>query len=29
VTDHAANTMDARIYVMDSTGRVACLEPIP
>jgi len=29
VTDHAANTIDARIYLMDSTGRVTCLEPIP
>ena len=29
VTEHAANTMDARIYLMDSTGGVACLEPIP
>jgi outer membrane protein assembly factor BamB len=28
VTDHAANTADARIYLMDSTGRVTCLEPI-
>jgi outer membrane protein assembly factor BamB len=28
VTDHAANTTDARIYLMDETGRVACLEPI-
>ncbi len=29
VTHHAANTMDARIYLMDDTGRVTCLEPIP
>jgi outer membrane protein assembly factor BamB len=29
VTDHAANTMDARIYLTDDTGRVTCLEPIP
>jgi outer membrane protein assembly factor BamB len=29
VTDHAANTMDARIYLMDGTGRVTCLEPMP
>ncbi len=29
VTDHAANTIDARIYLMDSTGRVTCLEPMP
>ena len=29
VTDHAANTTDARIYLMDGTGRVTCLEPIP
>ena len=28
VTKHAANTTDARIYIMDETGRVACLEPI-
>lgn len=28
VTEHAANTMDVRIYVMDETGRVLCLEPI-
>ena len=28
VTDHAANTTDARIYLMDGTGRVTCLEPI-
>ena len=28
VTNHAANTTDARIYLMDETGRVACLEPI-
>jgi hypothetical protein len=27
VTKHAANTTDARIYLMDETGRVACLEP--
>ena len=27
VTDHAANTTDARIYIMDGTGRVTCLEP--
>jgi outer membrane protein assembly factor BamB len=27
VTDHAANTMDARIYIADENGRVACLEP--
>ncbi len=27
VTDHAANTADARIYIADETGRVACLEP--
>ncbi len=27
VAHHAANTMDARIYIMDGTGRVACLEP--
>jgi outer membrane protein assembly factor BamB len=29
VTDHAANTVDARIYLTDGTGRVTCLEPIP
>jgi outer membrane protein assembly factor BamB len=29
VTDHAANTVDARIYLTDDTGRVTCLEPIP
>jgi hypothetical protein len=29
VTDHAANTIDARIYLMDRTGRVTCLEPMP
>ncbi len=29
VTNHAANTTDARIYLMDDTGRVICLEPIP
>ncbi|MCL5280774.1 MAG: PQQ-binding-like beta-propeller repeat protein [Planctomycetes bacterium] len=29
VTDHAANTMDARIYLTDDTGRVTCLEPMP
>jgi outer membrane protein assembly factor BamB len=28
VTDHAANTADAKIYLMDETGRVTCLEPI-
>jgi outer membrane protein assembly factor BamB len=28
VTDHAANTTDARIYIMDGIGRVTCLEPI-
>ncbi|MCX5646902.1 MAG: PQQ-binding-like beta-propeller repeat protein [Phycisphaerae bacterium] len=28
VTDHAANTTDARIYLMDGAGRVTCLEPI-
>jgi outer membrane protein assembly factor BamB len=28
VTDHAANTTDARIYLVDGTGRVTCLEPI-
>lgn len=27
VTDHAANTTDARIYIADENGRVACLEP--
>jgi outer membrane protein assembly factor BamB len=27
VTDHAANTTDAKIYLMDETGRVTCLEP--
>lgn len=27
VVYHAANTTDARIYVADETGRVACLEP--
>ena len=27
VTDHAANTTDAQIYIMDGTGRVTCLEP--
>jgi len=27
VTEHAANTTEARIYVMDETGRVVCLEP--
>jgi outer membrane protein assembly factor BamB len=27
VTNHAANTTDARIYIMDETGRVVCLEP--
>jgi outer membrane protein assembly factor BamB len=27
VTDHAANTTDAQIYIADETGRVACLEP--
>jgi outer membrane protein assembly factor BamB len=27
VTDHAANTMDARIYIADESGQVACLEP--
>lgn len=27
VTHHAANTADAKIYIMDETGRVACLEP--
>jgi outer membrane protein assembly factor BamB len=27
VTRHAANTADRRIYIMDETGRVACLEP--
>jgi hypothetical protein len=27
VTGHAANTIDARIYLMDGTGRVTCLEP--
>ncbi len=27
VTEHAANTMDARVYVMDEAGRVVCLEP--
>lgn len=29
VTDHAANTVDARIYLTDDTGRAICLEPIP
>lgn len=29
VTDHAANTIDARVYLTDDTGRVTCLEPIP
>ena len=29
VTGHAANTMDAQIYLTDETGRVTCLEPIP
>jgi outer membrane protein assembly factor BamB len=29
VTDHADNTTDGRIYLMDETGRVTCLEPIP
>ena len=29
VTDHAANTTDARIYLTDETGRIACLEPTP
>ncbi len=29
VTDHATNTMDARIYLTDDTGRVTCLEPMP
>jgi len=28
VTNHAANAMDARVYLMDGTGRVVCLEPI-
>jgi outer membrane protein assembly factor BamB len=28
VTDHAANTTDARIYLVDGVGRVTCLEPI-
>ncbi len=28
VTDHASNTVDARLYVADETGRVACLEPV-
>ncbi len=28
VTEHAANTTDARVYVMDEAGRVICLEPI-
>ncbi len=27
-THHAANTTDARIYLMDGAGRVTCLEPI-
>jgi outer membrane protein assembly factor BamB len=27
VTDHAANTTDARIYLVDGVGRVTCLEP--
>jgi outer membrane protein assembly factor BamB len=27
VTEHAANTTDARVYVMDEVGRVVCLEP--
>ncbi len=27
VTEHAANTTDARVYVMDEAGRVVCLEP--
>ncbi|MGE5295892.1 MAG: hypothetical protein ACM3VT_13785, partial [Solirubrobacterales bacterium] len=27
VTGHASNTETARIYIMDSHGRVACLEP--
>jgi hypothetical protein len=29
VTDHAANTIDARIYLTDDTGRAVCLEPMP
>lgn len=29
VVKHAANTMDAKIYVVDERGRIACLEPIP
>jgi len=28
IAHHAANTTDARIYIMDETGQVACLEPI-
>jgi outer membrane protein assembly factor BamB len=28
VTNHATNTVDARIYVADPQGRVACLKPI-
>jgi len=28
VAHHAANTMDARIYVTDDAGRVVCLEPV-
>jgi len=27
VAHHAANTVDARIYIMDEAGRVICLEP--
>lgn len=27
VTDHASNTKDAKIYITDGDGRVACLEP--
>lgn len=29
VVKHAANTTDAKIYVADERGRIACLEPIP
>jgi hypothetical protein len=29
VISHASNTEDARLYVVDEYGRVACLEPMP
>jgi outer membrane protein assembly factor BamB len=29
IVNHAANTTDAKIYVADDQGRVACLTPVP